>query len=160
MSLSELSSAGYYIGLAVTSHEYGSLATVQVSNIQLTRPCYSETISQLQCDQASNCQSGDVSGQCYPLGEVPAWESAEAVNSIFDSGSFVSAFGCINSGSGLAPNYAVDGSTHKYFCERDVNEPTGLAISPSHLRPSIARGMRIYAHNNCPNCDPGKFLVS
>lgn len=52
LSINEISSSGYYVGIAVTSRDNSDLATLEVSNIQLTRSCSSETITQLQCDQA------------------------------------------------------------------------------------------------------------
>ena len=142
MSINSISSRGYYIGIAVTSHHPTQLASLQVSNIQLTRTCSSETITQLQCDQASNCEAGQASGDCYNMGEVPAWEAAEAVSSIFDVGSTVTSFGCTNTEAG---NNVLEGTTTKYICDRDnlLEEPTGLMITPSHLRSSTAVGMSI-----------------
>jgi len=156
-SVTSISSNGYFIGVAVTSHDNSNVASLEVSNIQLTRSCSSETITQSQCSQASNCESGQVSGGCYNMGEVPAWETAESVFSIFDVGSTVTSFGCTNT---EASNSALDGTTSKYFCDRDnlLEDPTGLVITPSHQRLSIAEGMRVYAHNNCPNCDTVSYL--
>lgn len=73
ISMNGISSNGYYLGVAVTSRSSTRVSTLRVSNIQLTRTCLSETITQLQCDQASNCESGQVSGTCYNEGEVPSW---------------------------------------------------------------------------------------
>lgn len=141
MSMTSISSSGYFIGLAVTSHRNNAIASLSVSNIQLTRTCSSETITQLQCDQASNCESGEVSGSCYLKGEVPAWESTEPVKSIADVGSTVIAFGCNNTNTG---NLAFDETTYKFQCTRtSLEEPTGLIIKPSHGRQSTAEGLRV-----------------
>ncbi len=156
LSMTGISSNGYYIGIALCSHSYSAVLSAQVSNIKLTRTCSSKTITQLQCDQASNCESGLVSGKCYEKGEVPAWESTEAVSSIFDPGSTVTSFGC----GDKFHNRAVDGTTSKMHCDRTnfLGDPTGLIITPSHHRTSKAERLRLYAHNNCPNCDPVSYI--
>lgn len=157
ISINSISSHGYYVGIGVTSRSNSAVATLSVSNIQLTRTCSSETITRLQCDQASNCESGLASGRCYNKGTVPLWENAEPVTNILDVGSTTTSFGCSNSNSG---NNALDGATTKYVCDRDglLEEPTGLIITPSHHRPSTAEGLRVYANNNCTGCDPVSFL--
>lgn len=158
LSMNSISSSGYYVGIAVTSHDNSNYATAQVSNIQLTRQCSLETITTLQCDQASNCESGQATGICYPMGEVPQWEETDVVPNIFDAGSEVTTFGCVD---GDSANYAMDGTTTKYLCERGhmVNETTGMIISPAHLRMSRAEGLRVYAPDNCPYCDPVKYKI-
>lgn len=153
LSMTSISSNGYYIGIAVCSHSNSGVTSLEASNIQLLRTCSSSTITQLQCDQASNCESGPVSGACYKKGEVLAWEVADAVSSIFDIGSTVTSFGC----DGGIPNFAIDGTTTKYSCTPSLGEPTGLIITPSHQQMSRAEGLRIYAHNNCPKCDPVSY---
>ncbi|KAL7554934.1 hypothetical protein ACHAWF_018496 [Thalassiosira exigua] len=158
-SLSSISSNGYYIGIAVTSGTNSGVATLDVSNIQLARTCSSETITQLQCDQASNCESGSVSGSCYNKDEVPPWESAEPVSNIIDVGAYVTTFGC-NDNTGAA-NRAVDGTTHKVFCNRNetlLGVPTGLVLKPHHQRMSTAVGLRLYAPNNAPHSDPVSYI--
>lgn len=160
-SMNDISSNGYFIGIAVCAHSnrQQDVASANVSNIRLTRDCSSDAITKLQCDQASNCESGVVTGSCYAKGEVPSWESTEAVSSIFDVGSTVTTFGCVEANS--APgNKAVDESTNKFWCDRTelLGEPTGLVIIPSHNRASIAEGLRVYSSNNCPNCDVVSFV--
>ena len=141
ISMPGISSNGYYIGIAVSAYSLSKMASLQVSNIQLKRTCSSETITQLQCDQASNCESGTVSGKCYLKGEVPSWEVFEPVRSIFDVGSTVTSLGCSNTSWG---NHATDGSTYKFQCERtSLEEPTSLVIKPSHYRLSTAEGLRV-----------------
>lgn len=158
-SINSISSNGYYIGVAVTAHKKHTVATIRVSNVQLSRPCSSETITQSQCDQASSCESGQASGECYNMGEVPAWEAASSVTSIFDIGSTVTSFGCTKTEASNYENNALDGTTSKYFCDRDsLENPTGLVITPSHRRSSTAEGMRVYAHNNCPDCDVVSYI--
>jgi hypothetical protein len=144
-------SSGYYVGVAVTAIK--GVATFRVSNIQLTRTCSSQNITLQQCDQASNCESGPATGSCYDIGEVPPWEFMESVANIFDTGSSVTSFGCNNSNTS---NYALDKSTNKFVCDRTnlLNEPAGLVIKPFHKRLSIAEGLRVYANNDCSQCDP------
>ena len=81
----------------------------------ISRTCSSDTITSLQCDQASNCESGLVTGSCYKKGEVPAWEStSETTSSILDVGSTVTTFGCVD-GDG---HNAVDGTSEWMSCAR------------------------------------------
>jgi len=151
LSMNEISSNGYFVGVAVSG--ITNTATCYVSNIQLTRTCSSKSITLQQCDQASNCESGSVTGSCYKNGEVPSWESLGPVSSVFDTGSDVTVFGCNDA---VTKNNALDMTTNKFVCERtDVNNlPTGLIIKPSHKRLSIAEGLRVYANSDCSNCDP------
>lgn len=158
LSMNNIRSSGYFIGIAVTARTNGGVASAQVSNVHLSRTCSSETITVLQCDQASNCESGPVSGTCYPRGEVPLWETSDPVASILDKGSTVSVFGC-NPDYSVSANRALDGTTDKWYCGRsDVNGVSGWIVTPTHQRMSIAQGLRVYAHNNCPNCDPVSYI--
>lgn len=152
LSMNDIPANGYFVGVAVSSG-ITSMATSYVSNIQLTRTCSSKSITLQQCDQASNCESGSVTGSCYKNGEVPSWESLGPVSSVFDTGSDVTVFGCNDA---VTKNNALDMTTNKFVCERtDVNNlPTGLIIKPSHKRLSIAEGLRVYANSDCSNCDP------
>ena len=152
MSMARISSNGYYVGIGVTSRDNSKMGIFHVSNIQLTRTCSSASITQLQCDQASNCESGLVTGKCYTKGEVPSWEYQEPVSNIFDSGSSITSFGCYDQ---TAVNNAVDGTTNKYRCQKSTGA-AGLEIRPSHRRLSRAEGLRIYAGNGSSNHDPGK----
>jgi len=158
LDIPTISSNGYYVGIAVSSYTNKATASYEVSNVQLTRACGSSTTTELQCLQASNCDWGEATGTCYSMGSVPYWESSEPVESVFDIGSTVTTFGCYDSNEG---NWALDGTTTKYQCDRTgmLNEPTGLVITPSHQRLSIAEGLRVYASNNCPNCDPVSYII-
>lgn len=151
LSMNDISSNGYFVGVAVSG--ITNTATCFVSNIQLTRTCSSKFITQLQCEQASNCESGSISRSCYTNGQVPSWESLGPVSSVLDSGSDVTVFGCDNADT---RNYALDMSTDNFVCDRRnlLNQPTGLLIKPSHKRLSIAEGLRVYANNDCMDCDP------
>lgn len=150
LSMNDISSNYYYVGVAATA--VTGMATLRVSNIQMTRTCSSKTITQEQCDQASNCVSGPASGSCYELGKVPSWELLEPVATIFDIGSTVTSFGCKNANT---DNYAFDKTTNKFVCDRaNLNEAVGLVVKPFHHRSSIAQGLRIYSNNDCPLCDP------
>lgn len=153
LSMNSISSNGYYIGIAVTSRSNDAVASLDVSNIQLERSCINGVMTEQQCDQASNCEWGSASQSCYNKGEVPYWEYGEGVGSIFDTGSTVTAFGCDSGGS---ENRATDRTTYKFHCDWTQNNgtPRGLIITPFHGRASIARGLRLYAGNNCPSCDP------
>lgn len=154
--MTRISSNGYYVGIGVTSRDNSKMGIFHVSNIQLTRTCSSASITQLQCDQASNCESGLVTGKCYTKGEVPSWEFQEPVSNIFDSGSSVKSFGCYDQ---TAANNAVDGTTNKYRCQKSTG-PVGLVIRPSHWRLSRAEGLRIYASNDSSNYDPGESSIN
>lgn len=116
-SMTNIRSWTYVVGIAVTAFGNNNVASAQVSNIQLTRTCSSTTITVLQCDQASNCESGPITGNCYTRGEVPSWEFEEPVSNIFDSGSTVTVSGCISESS-VSANRALDGTTDKYYCDR------------------------------------------
>ena len=155
LSISDIKTHGYFVGIAVSSHS-NDIATLDVANIQLTRTCSSHTITHLQCEQASNCVWGGASETCYNKGEeVPDWEFRESVASIFDLGSTVTSFGCDNEDT---DNRATDGTTVKFYCQRTGSATTGLLITPFHNRLSIAHGLRVYAANNCPSCDPVSYI--
>lgn len=81
-------------------------------------------------------------------------ETFEPVNNIFDEGSIMTKFGCNDTWLG---GNAVDGTTRRFGCNRSgvMSNATGFVIHPSHYRSSIAEGLRVYAANVCPNCDPG-----
>lgn len=158
LSINSISSNGYFIGIAVTSNSVNDVASCHVSNIQLERNCKSETITTNQCDQASNCESGPFSGLCYNRGEVPLWETLEPSSSVADVGSRVDSFGCSSTGT---ENYALDATTQGFRCDNlnFPNGPPGLIIRPSHLRLTTAERLRVYANNDCPDCDPVSFFV-
>jgi len=73
----------------------------------------------------------------------------QAVNTIVYPATITS-FGCsrvIRAGS------AVDPLTEKYVCEQRHNELTGFVMAPAHKKLSVAKAMRLYTANNCPDCD-------
>jgi len=82
------------------------------------------------------------------------------VNSIFDQESYVAAFGCNSPDSRILPR-AIDGSTEKYWCDRTglQAEDTGIIVIPSHNKFSLAQAIRVYASNECTNCDPVTYSL-
>ena len=50
---------------------------------------------------------------------------------------------------------AVDKTTEKFYCDRTgyAPDPVALDLVPSHGKLSIVKALRVYTHNNCPNCD-------
>lgn len=72
LSLPAISSNGYYVGLFVTSHDNQSpnMASLQVSNVDLFRKCESDIITVEQCDQATNCELGLRTSNCYDIGSI------------------------------------------------------------------------------------------
>jgi hypothetical protein len=77
------------------------------------------------------------------------------VASVVDSTSSVVTFGC---DPAYSSHNTVDGSTSKFMCNKTPELP-GIVFTPEHPDQSIVKGIRIYAHNNCPNCDPAKYKV-
>ncbi len=162
LSMVNIRSTGYYVGIAVTSRTNSGLATAEVSNIQLTRVCTSESITKLQCEQASNCEVGTLSSTCYYKGTVPAWEAGFAYNgtfvaSVLDVDSTVEPVDC-DAGSSSG---AVDGTTNKFHCNRESypGETPGLIVKPSHQKISVVNGLRIYTPNNYAFGDPMEFTI-
>ena len=79
------------------------------------------------------------------------------VNTIFDVGSPVTNYGCLNTHRN---KFSVDGLTTKYFCDRNgLDGSNGIIISPSHSLMSIAKKLRVYAQNNCKPCDPVSYVL-
>lgn len=73
LSLSGINSNGYYLGVAVTSHDNKNpnrLVSLQISHVDLLRECSSETITAEQCDQATNCEIGLRTSNCYDVGRI------------------------------------------------------------------------------------------
>eukprot|EP00985_Skeletonema_marinoi_P031822 scaffold37821_cov127-Skeletonema_marinoi.AAC.1 len=76
----------------------------------------------------------------------------EYVNTIFSTDATVSSVGC-DASSGVIMR-AIDKNTDKFYCFRDGSEPTGITVQPSwDGRKSVAKKLRVYAHNNCGDCD-------
>ena len=79
--------------------------------------------------------------------------SGEYVNTIFSTDSTASSVGCASGGGNQR---AFDKTTEKFYCNRDSTaeaETSGLIVYPALERLSVAKKLRVYAHNNCPNCD-------
>ena len=72
LSVPAIKSNGYYIGVAVTSHDNSdsSMAEVKVSNVELYRDCNSGLVTSEQCEQATNCELGLRTNTCYDAGIV------------------------------------------------------------------------------------------
>ena len=162
LSMNNIRSTGYYVGIAVTSRTNGGLATAEVSNIQLDRVCTSESITTSQCEQASNCEVGELSSTCYYKGTVPSWENGYSyegsyVASVLDVDSTVVPINCAGGNSAAA----VDGTTEKFWCSRDgyTSAVPGVIIKPSHKQLSIINRLRIYNPNQYPAGDPLEFTI-
>ena len=106
----------YMVGIAVSAHSNTTVAEVQVANAFLQRSCLAAE-NAMQCDQASNCESGTVTGYCYKLGERPVWESSPSTASIFDSNSNIATFGC-DQEYGSYANNLVDRTTYNFVCNK------------------------------------------
>ena len=119
---------------------------------------------------------------------IPTFSSTtgEYVKSIFEAGSIATEVGCqLSNGRLLLPTIIIiynmvlcltlfpsqtkvnvnkrilDQTTEKWYCGgRAGTEYPGLIVSPSHGKMSIAKKLRIYTHNNCPNCDAVAFILS
>ena len=163
LSVVEIQSNGYYVGIAVASHTNATVATVDVSNIQLSRVCSAASITALQCEQASNCEWGAVSLTCYDKGTKPVWEdgydyAGSFYASVLDPSSTVVSDSCAAMGSGIAA--AVDGSTNYYTCDRStyLSKTPGIIVAPSHGQLTLVNGIRVYTGND-PNADPTSFQL-
>ena len=161
LSMVNIKSTGYYVGIAVTSRTNSGLATAEVSNIQLDRVCTDESVTKLQCEQASNCEVGSLSNTCYYKGTLPSWEGGypydgSFVGTVLDTASSVSSFGCDSGPLRLAN--VLDGTTKKFYCEI-TSETFGIVATPSHGQISIANGLRLYAANNYPEGDPTEYKI-
>ena len=148
LSMLNIDSNGYYVGIAVSAHSNSTVADMDVGSITLLRTC-ATTTNLLQCDQASNCEGGQVSGKCYVNGAKPDWEDTDISSNIFDPGSRVVSFGCedANGENSRIENHITDGTTRNFVCERTTNETestSGLIISPTHNRLSISKSVRVY----------------
>ena len=163
LSMNNIRSTGYYVGIAVTSRTNGGLATAEVSNIQLDRVCTSESITTLQCEQASNCEVGGLSSTCYYKGTMPSWENGYSyegsyVASVLDVGSTIAPINCAEGNSAAA----VDGTTEKFWCSRDgftSDQVPGFVATPSHNQLSIISRLRLYNPNQYPAGDPMEFTI-
>lgn len=82
----------------------------------------------------------------------------EPVNTVTPRGSSVTSFGCDNSRANSLARI-IDETTEKYWCEVIAGQLSGIVIVPNHGRMSIVKGLRIYAHNNCPSCDVVSYIL-
>jgi hypothetical protein len=91
---------------------------------------------------------------------VPPTSGAIEVATILDTGSTLADFGCSPTRSDTQRAKVVDRTTNKYVCP-GINSASlpGFIVSPSHGDQSIVEGIRVYAHNNCPDCDPVKYMI-
>lgn len=88
-----------------------------------------------------------------PVVSLP--DDGQLVNTIFGDGSTYTAFGCTN---GVNDN-AIDGTTGKFACYIPETGPYGIILTPGHGRLSVATSVRVYSHNNCPNCDAVAYIL-
>lgn len=85
----------------------------------------------------------------------PTIPGALLVGNIFYENSVASTFGC---GSFIPARYSFDKTTNKFICTKGSFDQ-GIIVSPSHYRNSIAEKIRVYANNNCENCDPITYKI-
>lgn len=89
-----------------------------------------------------------------PIPSVPV--NGNLVNNVIDVESAVTAFGCSDGNNVL--RRAFDGTTEKFFCTKTAGATEhGIVVTPSQA--SIVNSLRVYAHNNCPNCDAVTYRV-
>ena len=118
------------------------------------------------CTCSSGCPDGDILSVSKRNIPIPAKEytpdysvKGRAVASILDKGSTISSFGCRD------PTHketirAIDQTTEKFFCERtSLHSTAGIIASPSTKMSTIAKGLRLYTHNNCPACDVVSYII-
>lgn len=74
LSIPSINSNGYYIGVALTSHDNSNpeMASLQATNLDLHRDCTSASITPEQCEQAANCELGLRTDSCYDAGIIKA----------------------------------------------------------------------------------------
>ncbi|EJK70284.1 hypothetical protein THAOC_08367, partial [Thalassiosira oceanica] len=150
----------YFVGIAISSHSTTDFATAEIGSIQITRTCVSTT-DRMQCDQASNCDLGYVTGTCYDEGTRPDWELTELTNNVLDYGSHTEAVGCLKTwrfSDEEDGNLLTDGLTNEFKCNIDAEE-TGMIFQPSHGRFSLAKAIRFYANKDCLECDPVSYVL-
>ena len=150
----------YYVGIAISSHSTTDFATAEIGSIQLTRTC-TFTTDRMQCEQASNCDLGYVTGTCYDEGTRPDWELTELTNNVMDYGSHTEAIGCMKTWRFFDEedgNLLTDGLTNVFKCNLDAEE-TGMIFQPSHGRFSLAKAIRFYANKDCVECDPVSYVL-
>jgi hypothetical protein len=89
-----------------------------------------------------------------PVTSIPV--NGNLVNNVIDKESAVIAFGCIEGDNVI--RRAFDATTEKFFCTKtDGATEHGIVVTPSQA--SIVKSLRVYAHNNCPNCDAVTYRV-
>lgn len=80
----------------------------------------------------------------------------EYVNTVLASDSTVVDVGCDSPAGRMN---TIDRSTEKFTCTQSGTENPGIIVTPSHGQMSIAKKLRVYAHNNCPSCDAISYVV-
>jgi len=89
-----------------------------------------------------------------PIPSVPV--NGNFVNNVIDKESAVTAFGCSEGDNVL--RRAFDATTEKFICTKPAGATEhGIVVTPSQA--SIVNSLRVYAHNNCPNCDAVTYRV-
>jgi len=89
---------------------------------------------------------------------VPPPAGGTPVNNIFDTASVGVTVGCTDSYEGTKTK-VFDHTTSKFLCFKLAPELPGIDVTPSHGQLSIAQSLRVYSHNNCPNCDAVAYKV-
>jgi hypothetical protein len=140
-----------------------SKSSFQVAEIEIpgmlipAAPTTSPTLSPSGSPTKKPSVSPSTSPTDNPTADLP--DNGVLVNTIFSVGSPVENFGCNNTHKNAN---AIDGKTSKYLCDRDGyhDVSNGIIVSPSHAQMSIAKKLRIYAQNNCNNCDPVSYTLA
>jgi hypothetical protein len=79
--------------------------------------------------------------------------------SILDKESIINSFGC-REPTHKEIDRATDQTTEKFFCERSsLHNSAGIIVTSPKPRWSVAKGIRFYSHNNCPDCDVVSYLL-
>jgi len=90
----------------------------------------------------------------HPTIEIP--ETAVQTSNIFSKDSLHTNIGCTSEWSGTN-SFAIDGTTEKWYCTKEG--VPGFQVEPLHDQMSIPQRLRVYSHNNCPNCDAVAFIL-
>ena len=80
------------------------------------------------------------------------------VNNILDAASVGVAVGCTDAYDNTKTR-VFDHTTSKFLCFKLAPELPGIDVTPSQGKLSIAQSLRVYSHNNCPNCDAVAYKV-
>lgn len=89
---------------------------------------------------------------------VAAPEGGVEINNILEVGStFSDAFG----GCSTSATRVIDKTTEKYSCSRPdgPGSASGFSVTPASGKMSVVKQFRLYAHNNCGNCDVVAYVL-